>query len=117
LAYSPTSNFIATMLFIPPHKTHTKKPRTIHHLPGLSIFFVEKVYRYTPSSDFDKNVPPVNIEVVIHLEGSVCPHHSQKWWVLCSFAYLKWRRRDVCNFHMIYIWSYYIYCGNPEFRS
>jgi hypothetical protein len=30
-------------------------------------------------------------------------HHSQKWWVLCSFAYLRWRRRDVCNFHMIYI--------------
>ena len=29
--------------------------------------------------------------------------HSQKWWVLCSFAYLRWRRRDVCNFHMIYI--------------
>ena len=28
---------------------------------------------------------------------------SQKWWVLCSFAYLRWRRRDVCNFHMIYI--------------
>jgi hypothetical protein len=24
-------------------------------------------------------------------------------WVLCSFAYLRWRRRDVCNFHMIYI--------------
>ena len=30
-------------------------------------------------------------------------HHSQKWWVLCSFAYLRWRRRDVCNFYMIYI--------------
>ena len=30
-------------------------------------------------------------------------HHSQKWWVLCSFAYLRWRRRDVCNFLMIYI--------------
>jgi hypothetical protein len=29
--------------------------------------------------------------------------HSQKWWVLCSFAYLRWRRRDVCNFHMIYV--------------
>ena len=29
--------------------------------------------------------------------------HSQKWWVLCSFAYLRWRRRDVCNFLMIYI--------------
>ena len=29
--------------------------------------------------------------------------HSQKWWVLCSFTYLRWRRRDVCNFHMIYI--------------
>jgi hypothetical protein len=29
--------------------------------------------------------------------------HSQKWWVLCSFAYLRWRRRDVCHFHMIYI--------------
>ena len=29
--------------------------------------------------------------------------HSQKWWVLCSFAYLRWRRRDVCNLHMIYI--------------
>jgi hypothetical protein len=29
--------------------------------------------------------------------------HSQKWWVLCSFAYLRWRRRGVCNFHMIYI--------------
>ena len=29
--------------------------------------------------------------------------HSQKWWVLCSFEYLRWRRRDVCNFHMIYI--------------
>jgi hypothetical protein len=29
--------------------------------------------------------------------------HIQKWWVLCSFAYLRWRRRDVCNFHMIYI--------------
>jgi hypothetical protein len=29
--------------------------------------------------------------------------HSQKWWVLCSFAYLRWRRRDVCNFHMISI--------------
>jgi hypothetical protein len=29
--------------------------------------------------------------------------HSQKWWVLCSFAYLRWRRRDVFNFHMIYI--------------
>jgi hypothetical protein len=29
--------------------------------------------------------------------------HSQKWWVLCSFAYLRWRRQDVCNFHMIYI--------------
>ena len=28
--------------------------------------------------------------------------HSQKRWVLCSFAYLRWRRRDVCNFHMIY---------------
>jgi hypothetical protein len=28
--------------------------------------------------------------------------HSQKWWVLCSFAYLRWRRQDVCNFHMIY---------------
>jgi glucan phosphoethanolaminetransferase (alkaline phosphatase superfamily) len=24
-----------------------------------------------------------------------------QWWVLCSFAYLRWRRRDVCNFHMI----------------
>ena len=30
-------------------------------------------------------------------------NHSQKWWVLCSFAYLRWLRRDVCNFHMIYI--------------
>ena len=30
-------------------------------------------------------------------------NHSQKWWVLCSFAYLRWRRRDVSNFHMIYI--------------
>jgi hypothetical protein len=29
--------------------------------------------------------------------------HSQKWWVICSFAYLRWRRRDICNFHMIYI--------------
>jgi hypothetical protein len=29
--------------------------------------------------------------------------HSQKWWILCSFAYLRWRRRDVCNFHMIYL--------------
>ena len=29
--------------------------------------------------------------------------HSQKWWVLCSFAYLRWRRLDVCNFLMIYI--------------
>ena len=29
--------------------------------------------------------------------------HSQKWWVPCSFAYLRWRRRDVCNFYMIYI--------------
>ena len=28
--------------------------------------------------------------------------HSQKWWVLCSFAYLWWRPRDLCNFHMIY---------------
>jgi hypothetical protein len=26
--------------------------------------------------------------------------HSQKWWVFCSFAYLRWRHRDVCNFHM-----------------
>ena len=33
----------------------------------------------------------------------VYSRHSQKWWVLCSFAYLRWRRRDVCNFHMIYI--------------
>jgi hypothetical protein len=24
-------------------------------------------------------------------------------WALCSFAYLRWRRWDVCNFHMIYI--------------
>ena len=30
-------------------------------------------------------------------------NHSQKWWVLCSIAYLRWRRRDVCNFHMIYV--------------
>ena len=29
--------------------------------------------------------------------------HSQKWWVLCSSAYLRWRRRDVCNFHIIYL--------------
>ena len=32
-----------------------------------------------------------------------CMQHSQKWWVLCSFAYLRCRSRDVCNFHMIYI--------------
>jgi hypothetical protein len=36
-------------------------------------------------------------------KGKAKTHHSQKWWVLCSFAYLRWRRRDVCNFHMIYI--------------
>jgi hypothetical protein len=29
--------------------------------------------------------------------------HSQKWCVIYSFAYLRWRCRDVCNFHMIYI--------------
>ena len=29
--------------------------------------------------------------------------HSQIWWVLCLFAYLRWWRRDVCNFHIIYI--------------
>jgi hypothetical protein len=23
--------------------------------------------------------------------------------VFCSFAYLRWRRRDVCNLHMFYI--------------
>ena len=32
-----------------------------------------------------------------------CVSHSQKWWVFCSFAYPRWRRRNVCNFHMIYI--------------
>jgi hypothetical protein len=31
---------------------------------------------------------------------------GQKWWVLCSFAYLRWRRRDVCNFHMIYMLNF-----------
>ena len=29
--------------------------------------------------------------------------HSQKSCVICSFAYLRWRRRGVCNFHMICI--------------
>jgi len=37
------------------------------------VLLVEKVYRYTPSSDFDKNVPPVNIEVVIHLKNIDSP--------------------------------------------
>ena len=43
--------------------------------------------------------------LIFELTTSVVIGHCQKWWVhvLCSFAYLRWRRRDVCNFHMIYI--------------
>ena len=44
-------------------------------------------------------------------------HHIQKWWVLCSFACLRWRRRDRCNFHMTYIEDnlyncLHVYCQN-----
>jgi hypothetical protein len=39
----------------------------------------------------------------LSVKESQSKSYSQKWWVLCSFAYLRWRRRDVCNFHMIYI--------------
>ena len=41
----------------------------------------------------------------------------QKWWVLCSFAYLRWRRRDVCNFHMIYIEDNLYNCMDVNYRN
>jgi hypothetical protein len=53
------------------------------------------------------SMPPVMLgPMLLHWDGNMDSYHlphSQKWWVLCSFAYLRWRRRDVCNFHMIYI--------------
>jgi hypothetical protein len=32
--------------------------------------------------------------------------HSQKWGTIYSFVYLRWWRRDVCNFHMVYNFFY-----------
>lgn len=43
--------------------------------------------------------------------------HIQKWWVICSFAYIRWRRRDVCNFYMIFIEDNFYYCMHVYCRN
>jgi hypothetical protein len=56
---------------------HSKMYRNTYQISRY-VLLVEKVYRYTPSSDFDKNVPPVNIEVVIHSSNG---QHVMSCWI------------------------------------
>ena len=50
-------------------------------------------------------VYPCSLQLMLQKlkEDRAISSHSQKWCVIYSFAYLRWRCRDVCNFHMIYI--------------
>ena len=59
--------------------------------------------RYTKTADGVFCIWCSKDGIIYFVKTCVRDSHSQKWWVLCSFAYLRWPRRDVCNFHIIYI--------------
>jgi hypothetical protein len=70
--------------------------------PFLNLTFnTRDGFCYGPQNDQSSQITQIRQKWTLKYIKKSDTIHSQKWWVLCSFAYLRWRRRDVCNFHMI----------------
>ena len=43
--------------------------------------------------------------------------HSQKYYVICSFTYIRWRHQDICMFQVIYIADIISNCMHANFLN